>query len=258
MSDSPATNQSIDRALNLLEVLATKGIALSISEISRMLSVNRMTAQTLINSLEAQNYVEKDPETGKYRLGYQMFEFGAMYRHQYPFLYAAEKHIVSVFQRTNVKINVLVLKPNGVAIIILSKDMSLVPHMVHGRIIPPYVSGGGKMLLSSLPSDELDAMLDQMEFRQFTPHSIVDRNVLKAELETIRQRGYSIDKEELVLHRACVAAPICDISGKTIAAVSFSDSSELIESRLEELIQEITLLAKAISSELGYSYLNFQ
>lgn len=252
-----STNKALDRALSLIELLATKGISLNMSEITKFLSVNRATAQSIVNSLEASNYVEKDPETGKYSLGYQMYNHGSMYRHKYPFLFAIEKHIQNMGNALNVKINVMILKPNAIGLIILCKDVSLIPTMVHGQILPAYASACGKLLLAYLKPDELEKTIDSIEFSAFTPNTITSKEALISQLADFRAKGYSYENEELVMKRACIAAPIRDMSGKVIAAVSFSANIDRINQHRTELTEQVVSLGKTISSELGYSLLDF-
>lgn len=256
-STESSTNKALDRALLLIDFLATKGISLNMSEITKFLSVNRATAQSIVNSLEANNYVEKDPETGKYSLGYQMYNHGSMYRHKYPFLFAVEKHIQNMGDALEIKINVMILKPNAIGLIILCKDVSLIPTMVHGQILPAYASACGKLLLAHLEPTVLKKTIDSIEFSPFTPNTITDKKALLMQLEQFRQNGYSYENEELVMKRGCIAAPIRDMSGKVIAAVSFSTSIERINRHREELTERVVSLGKSISSELGYSLLNF-
>lgn len=257
ISAEASTNKALDRALLLLEHLATKGVSLNMSEITKFLSVNRATAQSIVNSLEAGNYVEKDPETGKYSLGYQMYNYGSMYRHKYPFLFAIEKHIQNLGNALNAKINVMILKPNAIGLIILCKDVSLIPTMVHGQILPAYASACGKLLLAYLEADELQKTVDSIAFSQFTPNTVTDKETLLCQLEEFRSKGYSYENEELVMKRGCIAAPIRDMSGKVIAAVSFSSDIDRIRQNRAELTEQVVSLGKTISSELGYSLLNF-
>lgn len=257
ISTESSTNKALDRALLLIEFLATRGAALNMSEITKFLSVNRATAQSIVNSLEINNYVEKDTETGKYSLGYQMYNHGSMYRHKYPFLFAAEKHIKNMGDALNLKINVMILKPNAIGLIILCKDTSLIPTMVHGQILPAYASACGKLLLAYLEPEELEATVDSIEFNAFTPNTITDKNALLRQLEEFRSNGYSYENEELVMQRACIAAPIRNMSGKVISAVSFSAPIERISRNRTELTEQVIALGKSISSELGYSLLNF-
>ena len=251
------TNKSLDRALHLLDIMANKGSSFNIAEIAKLLSINRATAQSIINSLEQENYVEKDSKTGKYSLGYQMYNLGNMYRHKYPFLLAAEKQIMNYSKTRTIKINVIVLKPDAIALIILCKDISIIPTLVQGQVLPAYASACGKLLLSYLKPDELEKILNEVELKAFTYKTITDKKNLKEQLKQFREKGYAYETDELMLNRSCIAAPILNISGEVIAAVSFSATTAEIEQERKILTTEIISLARSISIELGYNYLDF-
>ena len=108
-----------------------------------------------------------------------------------------------------------------------------------------------------LQEDELDHLLDDIELKAFTYKTITDRNKLKEQLKVFRKQGFSYETDELMLNRSCVAAPILNISGEVIAAVSFSATTVEIEQERKELTTEIISLARSISIELGYNYLDF-
>ena len=254
--DAQNTNRAIDRALFLLKIMANNGEVLTVAEICNLLKINRATAQAIVNSLSEENFIEKDIETGKYSLGYNLYNLGSMYRHKYPFLYVAEKHLDQMFLKRHVKINLIVLKHPITAVILLSRDSSLIPKVVFNRILPAHVSAGGKLLMAYADPKLINAELSQITLQKFTTNSIIDKNKLLQEFIKIRSQGYSLEKEELVLTHACVAAPIYNISGKVIASVSFSLDKEQFEAKRETLIEDVKLLGGAISNELGYTPLN--
>ena len=69
----------------------------------------------------------------------------------------------------------------------------------------------------------------------------------------IRERGYSIDDEEIELGLKCVAAPIFDHKGNVIASISCaSPKMRLTEERLPVVIEGIKSAAIEISKSLGY------
>jgi DNA-binding IclR family transcriptional regulator len=249
------TNSSIDRALGLLEILATKGTPLSVNDIVDIFSINRATAQTLVNSLESEQYIEKDIETGKYSLGYRMFSFGLMYRLKYPFLNVAEKHIDLAYEKRKSRINIIVLKKNAIALILLTKDDTLLPQMIHTQIVPAYASASGKILLAFTDEKIVTPMIDNIEFRKFTNNTIDTTEKLQKELKLVKNQGYATEMDELAFGRGCIAAPIYDRTGKVIASVSFSDISSKLNDDLEGYINDIKKLGSAISFDLGYSLL---
>ena len=247
------TQQSLDRALDLLDVMA-KGdtVGMNISEISKLLGTTRVTASAMVQSLLQRNYIEKDEESGRYRIGYKLLELSQNYRYSYPFLYAAEGYVRVAAEKLGLRINVSVLKPPGVAVLLLSKDISLLPQMVMGYTLPAYASACGKLLTAYADAGVIEKWIGSMEFVSYTANTIPNAEKLWTELERIRREGIAFEDQELVLRRCCIAAPIRNLSGKVIAAVSFSMSRERFVEEREQLVEELQLLSETISASLGY------
>lgn len=253
-----AKQQGLDRALELMEMLAKTGVAMNVADISKTLGITRATTSAMVQSLLQRNFIEKDPETGKYSIGYKQYEMALAYRHKYPFLYAAEEHISTMAEKLKIKINVSVLKPPGVAVLLLSKDISLLPKMILGYVMPGHASASGKLLMAHTPHELIEQWLDDTKLIAYTPNTIVDKNVLFEQLDQIKAQGISYEHEELMLQRCCVAVPIRNISGQVIASVSFSVSKELMEANMSLLSENVSLLGKSISSTLGYNPIMFR
>jgi len=247
------TQQSLDRALELMEMLAKNGGGMNVSDISKTLGITRVTASSMVQSLLQRNYIEKDPATGKFYIGYKFLDLAHVYRYRYPFLYAAEEYVRNMAEKLNIRINVCVLKPPGVAVVLLSKDVSLLPKMIMGYVFPAYASASGKLLLAFAPDEVVEPWINNMQFIRHTSHTIDNKEDLYRELEQIRTQEIAFEREELIVQRCCIAAPIRDVSGQVIASVSFSCIEEYIETELPMLTDNIRLLARTISSALGYN-----
>src|SRR5580700_2124184 len=76
-SKSPYRVQVLDRALAALEVLGGHSSECSLAEICRTLKLHKSTAHRLMMVLEQHRLVDKNPDTGRYRLGLKLFEFGS-------------------------------------------------------------------------------------------------------------------------------------------------------------------------------------
>ncbi len=251
------SQQNLDRALELMEMLARNGGGMNISDISRALDVTRVTASSMAQSLLQRNFIEKDVSSGKFYIGYKFLDLSQAYRYRYPFLYAAEGHMRSMAEKLEVRINICVLKPPGVAVAVLSKDVSLLPKMIMGYVFPAYASASGKVLLAYAEESMTGPWIDKMEFVQYTPSTICDREKLCEELSHVREQGVGFEWGEMVPQRCCVAAPIRDISGSVIASVSFSCTKERMEQDQAVLVENICQLADTISSTLGYNTIQF-
>ena len=70
------TIQSVDRAARILKALAAGSPRLGVSELAERLGLAKTTVHGLLRTLERQDLVEQDPETGKYRLGPEMLQLG--------------------------------------------------------------------------------------------------------------------------------------------------------------------------------------
>ena len=68
-SDASSSLQSVDRALQVLELLAGWGTG-GVSELAGEIGVHKSTAFRLLGALEAREMVQQDAERGKYRLGF--------------------------------------------------------------------------------------------------------------------------------------------------------------------------------------------
>jgi DNA-binding IclR family transcriptional regulator len=247
------THQGLERAFELITLLAARNVPMSIMEISNALGITRTTAYVLVNSLMAQHCLERDPVTKRYSLGHFFYEIGSIYRYQFSFLSVAEKYMNAMFEKWQLRINISVLKPEATAVILLSKDSSLLPRMPNGYVLYAHATSAGKLLMAHHPKNVLDAWFEVTEFPKLTSATITDKDQLKAEFIRIKEQGYSFEFEELAPRRACIAAPIRDMKGETIAAVSFAGSLQQIKDNFNALMEDIIVLGNDISSELGYN-----
>lgn len=108
-----------------------------------------------------------------------------------------------------------------------------------GARLPAHCTAGGKMLLSTLSVEALDALYPHDTFPAMTEQSVTTRARLDADLEVYRQRWWSDEYCESNQDAACVASSIHDQSGASVAALSISipiirwtDSSRLGFARL--------------------------
>jgi len=123
-----------------------------------------------------------------------------------------------------------------------------------GRHNPLHATAMGKLLLAFLPDDERARYLEQLPLPGYTPRTITDAQSLQAELDRIRQRGWSVELEELALGRGCVAGPIRDKRGTVTAAISISGPISTLawEHRRDALTGAIIEVADRISMRMGF------
>jgi DNA-binding IclR family transcriptional regulator len=94
-------------------------------------------------------------------------------------------------------------------------------------------------------------IIDAIQFKPFTPKTIISKEGLLSALERVRRRGYAIDDEEMEMGTRCVGAAILDAEGRPIAAMSVSGSaSRLAAHCVPGIAVHVLRCAKEISSVL--------
>lgn len=96
---------------------------------------------------------------------------------------------------------------------------------------------------------------DNIKLRRYTANTITNLDLLCEELANIRKRGYSLDDEEYISGLYCIAVPIRDYQGRTVAAMSavlLKIIGTDIQSKAQDVLKKLTAAAGSISASLGY------
>ncbi|MEW6636200.1 MAG: IclR family transcriptional regulator [Actinomycetota bacterium] len=243
--------QSLERALDILEVLSKSEREMGVTEIGPVVGLANGTTHRLLATLTARGYARQVPESRKYTLGPRAITLASAARDRLGPL--ARPFLRELMEVSRESANLAVLDRNSVVYLEQVPAARMVRMFTEpGNRVPPYASGTGKVLLAYEPAAAVDAILGQDGLRSYTPHTITDRRRLREELERIREQGYATDSEELEEGVRCVAAPIFGAEGKVVAAISISGpAGRLDEARLQEIIPEIKRIASEFSGSLG-------
>ena len=85
---------------------------------------------------------------------------------------------------------------------------------------PAYATSLGRVLLASLPPDELARYLETAELEPIGPRTLADRVALGKELARVARQGYALVDQELEEGLRAVAVPIHDADGRVVAALN--------------------------------------
>lgn len=257
--ESNSSQQSIERALKLLNAMADNRTALTVTEISHLLDISRSTAYAMLNVMTEMNYLSRDSETGKYFLGYQIFILGTRARSRYSHLLPCDTLLCNILPQISLPFNAIyitVLEQDFKVLRFLTKWPTLLASSSNQfsiqRIIPCFCTASGRVFLSDLPEKEQRKILESQNLYAYTTSTVTDINQLINLLKDVPTQGYATDIEEYTNFEASVAAPIRDYSGKIVAAVNISASKLLYQSRSQEYIQLILALSQEMSSLMGY------
>lgn len=220
--------QSLDRAFDILDVLARAARGLGLSEIAASAALPRSTAFRLLAVLQRREYVRKDEETGKYRLGPAFIELSSIYLNSLE-LKTESAPAMRELAASLGTIVFLACRQGSKMVYIDRYDQfaSLRKYAIIGQQRPLYCTALGKALMLDMDDGEIGLLLQAERFEAFGPRTHGSLESLLGDIRICRKRGWSADDQENEPGTRCVAAPIRDYRGGVISAISTSWSVEI-------------------------------
>ncbi|MFS0634467.1 IclR family transcriptional regulator [Mesobacillus foraminis] len=248
--------QSIERALTILNKLSEYPDGLQISRLSEQVGLTKSTIHRLLATLSNMNYVTKDEETDKYKLGLQILFLSRNYLNNSNIVTIAKPILEKLCQEVNETIH-LCMEDLGEVIYVdkIESNQTVRMYSRTGSRAPMYCTAVGKILLSGKQKEEFETLISNMDFTPKTPTTITSKEVFRQEIEQVKRQGYAIDNSENEAVLRCIAAPIYDHKGKIIASFSISGPNNRVtmERINETLIDKMNQYSILISRNLGYS-----
>lgn len=246
---------SIEKALEVLLAFTPYNRELGTGDISRMLGLHKATASRILRTLASRGFLQQDPRTKAYSLGPAISELVRAYTNGigYRIVEAARPEMEALRDRLGETVVLEVLSGSGtvIACVVEGPQRVRIAGTVGDRL-PVHGAAGARAILAFSPP-ELFERLVGYELPRITPHTIVDRQALKKELEKTRRRGFSLDREEIDLGICAVGAPVFDHQGRAVAAVVVAGPSGRVKGVAgSELVRGVMETASNISQRLHY------
>jgi DNA-binding IclR family transcriptional regulator/AraC-like DNA-binding protein len=112
-------------------------------------------------------------------------------------------------------------------------------HLEVNYQFPLHTSAPGKAMLAYLSATERSKHYAAMDFRNYTPSTITNRNDFEAELESVFAKGYSIDVSEQMEGCHCVGVPVFDEHRQILAGLWTTGPSSQLPVRYFEQVAEV-------------------
>ena len=216
-----ASIQSVERAFEVLEVMAGRGGALTISEIAAATGRPPPSVHRLVRTLVLLGYVRQDASR-KYALAPGLIRLGDGAARQYGTW--AKPVLAGLVDVIGESANMAVLEGSHALYVAQMAGRHAMRMFTEvGRRVPLHSTGVGKALLSQLGDDEARRALKLAGMPAITDHTISDLEVLIQELAAVRALGYATDEGEQEVGVSCVAVPVPGTPALT--AISFSAPS---------------------------------
>ena len=244
----------LTKVLRIFDALQQSPAGLRLKQISEQTRLNKSTAYRFLSHLEREGYLVRE-EHGVYMLGMRLFELASASNHESTLRRVSTPVLRDVLRATGETVNLGVL--HGLSVVYLEVLESAHEFRMVSRVgahQPIYSTALGKALAAFLPADKSEKVLESVEFQALTPHTITNFAQFKEELARIRECGFAVDNEELVLGVRCISAPVLNSAGEAIAAISVAGpTSRISEGKIPTFSAAVRNAAHAISVRIGFS-----
>ena len=248
---SQNTIKSLDRAMAVFEHLSeSQGKALS--TIAADTGQSPATVYRILVTLEGRGLVEFDPEEQIWQIGPRAFVIGARFLRRTSLVERARPILRRLMQQTGETANLGVAQGGNVLFVSqVETHESIRAFFPPGTLSAMHASGIGKALLAHMDDSQRGEILSG-PLERFTDYTMTDPETLRANLDLIRSRGYSVDGEEKNFGMRCIAAPVFDLNNEAIAGVSVSGpTSRVSREGLDTFAGPVMAAAKALTAAIG-------
>jgi DNA-binding IclR family transcriptional regulator len=120
------------------------------------------------------------------------------------------------------------------------------------QLLPAFCRASGRVLLASLPRDEVRSMLKSVELKRFTRATCVEPEELMRRIDMTRVDGFCEVVEEHVEGVREVAVPVVGQTGATVAAfVIGAPLNVFTANRRDEMVRHLTEAARTAEHAMG-------
>lgn len=241
----------------VLETLVEDQTA-SLAEISQRAMTSKTTAHRLMQTMVDLGYVEQDPDTERYGLTLKLFSLGARaLSDRADLLRVADRVMGRLSRKTGESINLGVLDAREHKVTYIHKydsAWSLSMRSTLGLRNPLHSTSLGKALMAWRNPEEVRDHLDAMDMQKLAPGTITDPAVYLEQLALTRERGYAEEIEESEAGVRCLATPVLNHLGQSVAAISVAfPLFRFDENQREDYIELLTGAGQEASEAFGFT-----
>ncbi len=243
--------QSLNRALGILEILASSSGGLGISELSQIVKLPASTTHRLLSTLGRKGYVTQLHDE-KYLIGHKLVEMGRTFLESSHLTKIIRPYLEAACSETGETANLVVLDQDEAFYL----DKVETPRLLRvfsriGHRAPLYCTGAGKILLTGFSEEQLERYVRTTELKPLTPNTITSAASLQGELVIVRARGFAYDLEECEPEARCVAVPVRGFMDRLTAALSISGPAvRLNKKQMKKAVRCLLRLSAEVSAKL--------
>ena len=245
--------QSVDRAVQILEILARNGRT-GVGEVAAELGVHKSTASRLLSALESRDLVEQDASRGKYDVGVGLLRLASTVSARLSLVQRVRPSLERLADEFGETANLAVARAGHAVNIDQAMGRSpLTTYDWIGNATPLHATASGKVLLAAMTSAERARVLGRRPLPEHTKATITSRRALDAELRAIAESGLAATHGELVDGLNAAAVAVLDHRGVVVGSISLSGPAVRFDPADPAVVAALLAEGAEASARMGHA-----
>jgi DNA-binding IclR family transcriptional regulator len=246
--------RAVERALDVLLCFTSQTPELTMTQIAEHVGIHKSTAHRLLATLENKRFIQRDQDTGIYRLGIRLLQMAYLTLEQNDLRRLAAPFMHRLCDLYEENIDLTLLDDTDVVFINIFEGPQRVKLAAAiGQRLPAFATASGKAILGFMPEKLVRQILDR-GMPQLTRYTLISSDALFENLKSIRELGFAISEQELEEQINAVAAPIFDQENHPIASIAVAGPAyRLTRERMMEIGPSVVAIAREINQEIAMS-----
>ena len=219
----------VGRAFRLLRFVAEGGSTANLSEVGRLIDVNRVTVMRLLATLEQEGLLAPLPQGG-HRIGLDFLKLAASVVASDDLLGFARGVLAQVSTKLQLSAYLAVL--DGGDVVYLLRDMpeaGLVSNVKVGSRVPAHLTTPGRIILAHHTTADIRSWLGPEPLPAAAGRGLGTYAELEHSLKSDLEHGHAWSHSGFEAGIDACAAPVFDATGRAVAAISVAGPDILFE-----------------------------
>jgi len=247
---------AVERAFDVIELMAASESELTLSEIMGKVRIPRQSLVRIMNTLCDRGILDRAEQRGHYRLGMKLLYLGNQMQDKIDLRSVAWPFMEDLSQKTRKTIELSTLDRDQ--LILLERIEGSEGVNLYSRVgsVYPYFHavGVGKVYLAHMDSGKRKNVLNKIGLPAVTEHTITNLSELEDNLSVVQKNGYAFENQELRIGVRRIAAPIFSFRGKLVGCIGIAAPIFSFRSKDKAKFGKMAVkAAKRISDRLGFN-----
>lgn len=246
-------NRTTQRTVEILKLVSKNPDGITLDDICEKLSLPKTSAYDIVTTLAEMGMVNVTKgQKQTYTIGLTAYRIGINYTNNLDFIGIIEPELKAFSKEVGKTVFFGVRSDHEVVYICkFEPENPIITTATVGTKNPMYCTSLGKAILAYSDEETRQQVMNRIKFRPKTERTILSKEALERELETVRENGYALDAREMEEHMECVGAPVFGPDGSVMGAISVSSLYKPTED-YEALGQTVHKKSLEVSKLLGF------